>query len=325
VQRYLDAKGGKKAWKNRPPVRVETEVKDDGLVRHQEIARAHSDAIMSIVLADDFIYTASRDKTLKRWKPGKNAANRFELTVDVVVQLGDLCCSMVYVGEWLFCGLGAGTIRGYAKSGKEADLRGHTKRVSALVVHQGVLVSGSSDMTVRVWQAGEPGPFTCTHKIDEGVPGACTALCPLGTNLWVGGTSGVALLELASLRITQQIMPKKTVAGFLEFQGHVIVAYSEGSLCIFDPAGTQKHSQAPTPAGPLLCLAGLSSGPRVLLGHARGQVSSITLPMFHLKKYWQAFERHKVQTICCTPEGIFLLGCENGDLQLWQRDDVADL
>ena len=112
--------------------------------------------------------------------------------------------------------------------------------------------------------------------------------------------------------------------------------------------------------------AGLESGPRVLCGHAKGQVSSISLPNFVLKKYWHALERCKagrklhvgcagalvllsvargvegtgergkhvvcflflplqVQTLCCAGhDGIYVLGAENGTLQLWQRDGTVD-
>ena len=36
------------------------------MFRHSEVEKAHTDAVMSIVMAADCIYTASRDKTLKR-------------------------------------------------------------------------------------------------------------------------------------------------------------------------------------------------------------------------------------------------------------------
>jgi hypothetical protein len=144
----------------------------------------------------------------------------------------------------------------------------------------------------------------------------------LGERLWVGGTSGVCVIELTSLRVTQQLQPRKAVTGFLQFEGHMIAVYSDGTVCIFDPAGNQKLCNPPMPAGPVLCVAGLDSGPRVLCGHAKGQVSSITLPMFQLKHHWQALERCKVQSLSCAGhDGIFVLGAENGSLQLWQRND----
>lgn len=39
---------------------------EDGMFLHSEITGAHKDAVMSVVMAADCIYTASRDKTLKR-------------------------------------------------------------------------------------------------------------------------------------------------------------------------------------------------------------------------------------------------------------------
>merc|ERR1712032_1414288 len=157
-------------------------------------------------------------------------------------------------GEWLFCGLGGGTIRGYAKTGKEATLQGHTKRVSSLLIHQHVFLSGGSDSVVRCWQMDPASQnFACTHTIEEAIPGAVTCMCVLVDYLWVGGTSGVSRVELGTLRVVQQLQPKKYVAGIIQFQGHMIAAYADGALIIFDASGGQKHVQPPLPAGPVLC------------------------------------------------------------------------
>lgn len=283
---------------------------------------------MAIVMTEDFIYTASRDKLLKRWKPQRNAAtNRFELIPDLEVPLGEVCWSLVMAGEWIFCGLGDGRIRSYSKAGGEATLTGHGKRVSCLLVHQHVLLSGGSDAAVRCWQM-DPATqvFASTHVLEHGIPGAVSCMCVLNGHLWVGGMSGLSLVDLATLQVTLQLAPKKFVSSLLQFEGHMIAVYADGSVCIFDPAGAQKHSQPPMPAGPVICMAGLESGPRLLCGHAKGQISSITLPMFTLKMYWHALERVKVQSICSAGhDGIFMVGAENGNLQLWQRDDSLEL
>lgn len=280
---------------------------------------------MAIVVDADAIYTASRDKLLKRWKVGRNAqTNRYELTVDLEVPLGDLCWSMVMAGEWIFCGLGDGTIKGFSKTGQQAVLKAHTKRAACLKVHAHVLLSGSSDGTVRLWQAdpANPANFACTNTISEGISSGVGCMAVLGEHLWVGGTSGVAVVELSSLRVVSQIQPKKFVAGFQEFQGHMIVAYADGQVCIFDAGGVKKHDQPPMDVGPILSVTGLENGPRLLCGHAKGQVSSIVLPAFQLRKSWQAFERAKVQSLTAAPgpDGIFIIGAENGNLQIWQRD-----
>eukprot|EP00931_Biecheleriopsis_adriatica_P118602 TRINITY_DN93964_c0_g1_i1.p1 TRINITY_DN93964_c0_g1~~TRINITY_DN93964_c0_g1_i1.p1 ORF type:complete len:386 (+),score=95.00 TRINITY_DN93964_c0_g1_i1:28-1185(+) len=309
------------------PADVVTEVREDGMFRHSEIVRAHKDAVMSVVMAADCIYTASRDRSLKRWKVGKNAEGKFELQPELEVPLGEVCWCLISAGEWLFCGLGDGTIKGFMKSGQETTLKEHTKRVACLLTHEHVLMSGGSDGAVRFWQScPEPPGFKCTHTVTEGISGAVTAMAVLGDKLWVGGSAGVAVVELGTLKAAGHLEPKKFVAGMLQFEGHMIVVYADGSMCIFDANGAQKLNQAALPAGPVLCIAGLESGPRVLCGHSKGQVSSITLPMFTLKKHWQVLERCKVQTLCCAGhDGIYVLGAENGNLQLWQRDGSVDV
>mmetsp|Transcript_78616 Transcript_78616/g.163401 ORF Transcript_78616/g.163401 Transcript_78616/m.163401 type:complete len:383 (-) Transcript_78616:121-1269(-) len=296
-------------------------VEEDGMMRHQMLTKAHGDAITSIIMAEDAVYTASRDKILKRWKPQLNPQGKFELKPDVEVPLGEIAWCLLSVGEWIFSGLADGRIRGYSKSGREINLEGHTKKVTTLLLHEQVLVSGSADNTLRFWQYDPNAQtFVCTHSLTQGIPGGVTCLAVLAQGLWVGGTAGVALVELATLTVVLQVQPKRPVSGMLKFTDHMIVAYSEGSVKIFTALGVETHSQNPLPAGHILCLAGLDSGPRVLCGHIKGQVSSITLPLFQLKQSWQTFARCKVQSICCTGhDGIFLVGAENGDLQLWQR------
>lgn len=303
---------------------VKEQVPEDGMLRHQELLKAHSDAVMAITITEDSIYTASRDKILKRWKVQPGAPGRFELKPDVEVPLPDQCLCMVYIGEWLFCGLQNAGIRGFAKSGKQMDLTGHTKKVTCVLLHEVVLLSGSADQTIRLWQM-DPASQTmgCTHTIGEGIPGPVICMLVLGAFLWVGGTSGVAIVDLAALRVVHQLGPRQGVANIVAYEGHAIVIYSDGSMTIYDGQGNQTLKQSPTPAGPVLSAAGLEVGPRLLIGHAKGQLSSIELPMFTMRTYWQAFQRCRVQSIACAGhDGIFIIGAENGSLQLWQKHPV---
>jgi len=311
------------------PTSVVEQVPADGLLRHQEITRAHQDAITAIAMAEDAVYTAARDKSLRRWRVRKGVSGLFELAADLEVPLGESCWTMLHVGEWIFCGLSEGTIQGFSKSGQSTTLKAHSKRVTCLLVHQNVLISGSHDGTVRLWQAqvdGGPQAFACTHTVSADMPGAINCMRVLGERLWVGGMSGLAVLDLAQLRVTNQLPPRKCVTSFLEFTGHMITVYADGSTAIYDGMGNQTHSQTPLAPGPVLCIAGLESGPRVLLGHSKGQVSSIELPSFNFKLFFQAVDRCKVESICAVGhDGIFLIGAQNGNLQLWQRVDTAGL
>jgi len=282
---------------------------------------------MCIVVADDAVYTASRDRSLKRWKPTLDG-QRWLLKAEVEIPLGEQCWSLAFVEQWLFCGLGDGRIQGFSKSGEKAELStgGHAKRVTCILQHQHVLLSGGHDASVRCWQAspGASQPFGCTHTIQEGMPGAVQCMAVLKDHLWVGTSNGIGIVELSSLRVIQSLAPKKYCIAMLVYEGCMIVLYSDGMVIIFDAQGAEKLNTPPTPAGPATALVGIASGPRVLIGHARGQVTAVGLPMFNAIKTWQTFDKCKVQSICGAPgtDGIFIIGGENGNLQLWKRDEI---
>jgi len=258
---------------------------------------------------------------LKRWKPNKRPDGRMELHSDLTMTLPDSCYALLYANGFLFCGMWDGSIIAYSQDGSNTVLQGHSRRVNHLLLHQSVLISGSADKDVRLWQV-TPGSnaFSCTHTISESMPGAINRLHVLGEHLFVGGVSGLAMCNLTSLTVTKILPPTKSVADFLEFQGHIIVAYTDGSLRIFDAEGTLKSDVRPLAAGPIVSIGGLDSGPRVLVGHAKGQVSTITLPDFQFKTQFQAILGSRVETIRCVGhDGLFLLGFSNGTLHLWQR------
>merc|ERR1711920_1148392 len=148
--------------------------------------------------------------------------------------------------------------------------------------------------------------FNCTHTLTDSMPGPISKLKVLNGSLFVGGMNGIAVVNLANLSVTKLLPPTKAVCDMLEFQGHLIVAYSDGCLRIFDVDGNVKSETKPMAAGPLVSIAGLESGPRLLCGHSHGQVSTIELPSFTYRLHFQALDGHKVESILCAGhDGIF--------------------
>jgi len=294
---------------------------DDALHRHCEVANAHTNAITAIAMTEQGIYTASQDKTLKRWKPSQDSTGRYQLTKDLEVPLDDSCYSMYCMSGWIFCGLWNGTIKAFSQEGGNFVMTGHTKRVTAIKEHSGVLITGGADREVRLWQPDQgTKTFKCTHTISESMPGSIHCLHVLGGNLWIGGMSGIAMCNLTDLKVTKLLPPVKPVNSFLEFQGHVIAAYGDASLRIFDAEGTMKSEMQNIAAGPIQRIAGLDRGPRVLCGHSYGQVTTIVLPDFIFKTQFQAFLDTSIESVLCPgDQGLFLLGSKTGSLQLWQR------
>jgi len=300
---------------------VVRQVESEQIQRHCEVRKAHAMAVTCMAMTAQGVYTGSRDKSLKRWKPVKNDNGAFALQAELTVPLPEACTSLLFNGGWLFCGLYDGTIQAFAQDGAEKTLQGHRRSVQTMLVHHNVLITGAVDREVKLWQMdAATSSFNCTHTLKESIPGPVSKLHVLGNNLFVGGMDGLAVVNLETLTVSNILPPQKPVADMLEFQGHIIVAYSEGSLRIFDADGKLKNETKPLVAGPLLSLAGLESGPRVLCGHAKGHVSTITLPTFEYRTNFQALDACKVESILCAGhDGIFLLGAQDGTLQLWQR------
>lgn len=301
-----------------PPVDT---VAEECLGRHTQIRKAHGSNITCIAMADMGIYTGSTDKSLKRWKPVRGSDGRFELQPDITVPLSDSCYSLLHHSGWIFCGLWNGNIQAFSQDGTEVMIKGHWKKVTSLLIHQNILISGSVDREVKLWQM-DPGTksFTCSHTLSDDMPGPISKLLVLGGNLLIAGMSGISVMNLEKLQVTKKLMPTQPIADMLEFQDHVIVAYVEGAIRIFDADGNLKSETKPLAAGQMCSLAGLESGPRLLCGHASGQVSSIVLPNFEFRLHFQALDSCKIESIhCAGHDGIFLLGSSDGTLQLWQR------
>ncbi|KAJ1413243.1 WD40/YVTN repeat-like-containing domain superfamily [Sesbania bispinosa] len=125
-----------------------------------ESVKAHEDAINAVVVSDDgAVYTASADGCIKVWKRDDKAkrhvlvrtVGKHKPTVNALALDGD--------GTTLFSGGSDGTIcRWESKCGGENDvvlvetLRGHGGAILCLVNVTGLLVSGSADRTIRIWQ-----------------------------------------------------------------------------------------------------------------------------------------------------------------------------
>jgi len=300
---------------------VTEKVDAEKMLRHCEVP-GHTAPISAIAMTPEGIYTASQDKKLKRWKPTPGPDGRFNLVMDQEVPLPEAVHSMICTDGWCMCGLWNGEIKAFNVDGTQTTLAGHTKKVTSMVLHKGILISASMDTQVRLWQF-DPATrgFNCLNVLKDDMPGPIFNLVVLGDNLlFIGGMNGVAIMDLQTLRVNKSLPPAKSVTGFLVFEGHVIVSYQDGSLKVIAADGTSKKEVSMLQGGPVHCIAGLVPGPRVLVGHNRGQVSTISLPMFEFQTQFQAFLNNAVECVFATNhEGMFVLGSKSGALQLWQK------
>lgn len=193
--------------------------------------------------------------------------------------------------------------------------------MTALLIHENILISGAHDEEVRLWQhQSEGNRFHCINTIKDNI-GQVNCLQVLGTKLFVGTMSGIRIIDLGNLSVQPGVLPPtRSVSSFMLYENHLVVSYGNGGTQILDAQGQKKMLNDPTEFGSMTDMAGLESGPRVICGHGNGGVSVIELPSFDVKVQFQALEgRDSIETVTACPDGLFLLGSKLGTLQLWQR------
>ncbi|XP_031276327.1 protein JINGUBANG-like [Pistacia vera] len=165
-----------------------------------ESVKAHEDAVNAVAVSDvGVVYTASADGLIRAWekvdKDGKHTLiatlERHKSTVNALALKGD--------GSLLFSG---GCDHSIVVWGRENNgdqmvfveaLRGHTGAILCLINVDDLIVSGSADRTVRVWQCGENG-YRCI-TILKGHEKPVKSL----VNIKRGGCNGVVSICSGSL------------------------------------------------------------------------------------------------------------------------------
>ncbi|KAE8687961.1 hypothetical protein F3Y22_tig00111005pilonHSYRG00059 [Hibiscus syriacus] len=135
--------------------------------------KAHDDAINAVTVSvDGTVYTGSADRRIRVWtKPigekqyslvatlekHKSAVNALALNADGSVLFSGACDRSILVWE-------REDSAGYmAVTGA---LRGHGKAILCLVNVSDLLMSGSADQTVRIWQSGAQGKYRCLAVLE---------------------------------------------------------------------------------------------------------------------------------------------------------------
>lgn len=142
-------------------------------LRCLESIKAHEDAINAVaVSADGTVYTGSADRRIRVWaKPfnekrhvliatlekHKSAVNALALSDDGSVLFSGACDRSILVWER------EDSANHMVVTGA---LRGHGKAILCLISVSGLLLSGSADWTVRIWQRGNDGRFGCLAVLE---------------------------------------------------------------------------------------------------------------------------------------------------------------
>ncbi|GFP88429.1 uncharacterized WD repeat-containing protein alr3466 [Phtheirospermum japonicum] len=122
-----------------------------------ESVKAHSDAVNAIVVSpvDRTVYTGSADGEIKIWA-GCGDSKGYKLVTTLNKHVSSVnALALADNGSGLCSAGGDGVILVWERNNNNCCLEGHKGAVLCLVHVKGVLISGSSDRTVRIWGLGK--------------------------------------------------------------------------------------------------------------------------------------------------------------------------
>jgi len=285
----------------------------------------HFNAVNALCMVGDKIYTAGRDKQLMGWR-GAPTAGGLELVQDgaPVVMPSDIktmCAEPT--SKWLFCGMWRGDIHAFCQDCLEDRLVGHTRFVSSIAVHSGVVISGSNDSTVRLWTPNG-GRFQACGQPMNNPSGAVTSVKVVNDSLWVGGQTGITCFDLTTLQAKGTLLAPAPVTGLLEYGGYVIAAFRNGDVKIYDGAGQEGYhhparGEHNTNYAVEIMEHPVTKKAILLCGQQFGFVTAYDLPDFHPRGSFVARHNSDITAVLdAKVDGMFLTSGFGGDVTIWQ-------
>jgi len=283
--------------------------------------------ISCAILVGDQLCTGCVDGQVWCWK-GVMQSGSLALSQQTHICLPAKVTAMLHHAPsgWLFFGLATGQIRACKPEGQtEALLEGHTAAVTALQVHEAVLISGAADGTIRLWRCCDGSRFECQATLQNSAGPVSTLLVQLPESLWVGGMHGINCLRLTTMQSVGMIASTERVVALLPIATHVLAAYANGMFKAFSAAGLETFSYKPpegqTSATTTVALMHHPNGQVMLLcGQQLGVVMVYdVLPEFNTRGAFCTGYRGDVSTIVDIRQGGLFATCGlTGDVTMWR-------
>ncbi|XP_027154681.1 protein JINGUBANG-like [Coffea eugenioides] len=172
-----------------------------------ESVKAHSDAINAIVVcANGLIYTASSDGTIKIWQRNDDGGKKHKLVTTLDKhKAGINALAINEDGSVLFSGGFDENILVWKKDYIADDhmvlshsLKGHTGAILCLTIVDDLLISGSSDRTVRIWKRSREYGYCCIRVLEG-------HLKPIKALVAISGRNGDGVISIFSGSLDGQI------------------------------------------------------------------------------------------------------------------------
>lgn len=285
--------------------------------------------INCMAMVDDQIYTGGRDGVLFAWRGQQGASGDFQLVQDSRVQMSSSVSSIFYEpsSRWLFCGLWDGSIHAFCKEPQMQEILkgGHRRSITSLIVHSGVVVSGSHEGIVRLWTRNEQMRQFQMHGNPLTNPsGPVSALRVVGDGLWVGGQTGITCFDLNTLQPRGTLQSAHAVTGMVELDGHMIATYANGDIKIFDAAGGEKYvhlsrGEHTTNTSVAMMTHPIENKKMLLCGQRYGYTTAYDLPDFRPRGSWCCKNGSDIRGIVDVQSaGMFVTAGSHSDVFVWK-------
>lgn len=288
----------------------------------------HGSGVQCMAMVDDKIFSGGRDEGLFVWRGAPDGPG-MQLVQDAEpIGLGSAVNALHYdqASKWLFCGLWNGDVRGFCRDpGGQDCLKGHRRCVSSITTHSGVVITGSTDGTVRLWTADPAaGRFKLFGQPINNPSGPVSCVKVLGDALWVGGQQGVTCLDLGTMQPRGVLRSAAEVTQLMDFEGHMVAAYSNGEVKIFNASGVEAFvhpalGEHRTNVACELMVHPTAQKPMLLCGQQYGYITAYDLPDFRARGSWCCRNNSDIRAILDTKAGgVFCTGGAQGDIMMWQ-------
>jgi len=293
------------------------------------VTMGHESGVNCMIMVEDRVYTGGRDSNLFCWRAVPGPSGGFELVQDSPpIGLGSNVTSLCYdpASKWLFVGLWNGDIQAYCREPVVQDrLSGHRRSIGSMLVHAGVLVSGSNDGSVRLWTLNpQTGRYQCHGQPLNNPTGAVTAMKMVGDGLWVAAQNGMTCFDLVSLQPKGTIPSTHQVTGLLDCDGFVIATLRNGDIKVYDGTGKEtfvlpSRGEHTSNTAVELVMHPIIGKPVLLCGQQYGYITAYDLPDFKPRGSFVCKHNSDVKAILdAKSNGIFMTGGTHGDIVVWQ-------
>jgi len=185
----------------------------------------HTDIVRAVTYNDGIIYTGGFDHSIRAWD------TRTWMIIHVIKpEMGNIN-SLLWHGNCLYVAGGNGTIKGYIWDKKilreHIVMRGHKSEVTSLSCYDNIIVSGSTDSHIKLWNTNK---HVCMNSQSHMSTVSCVLASKPTQQIYSGGAD-LKVWDMESMYTTQtasnHTAPIRSLAMYNNSDTHILASGSQ--------------------------------------------------------------------------------------------------